>query len=275
MMNVKLCSFFLFFILFSNCYSVAADNYIFDADLIVKKDKHFVVHYYNHEDYQWVNDVLRKAEEYYDVVADRIGYSRYSNFWTWDDRVKIFVYSDKDKYLEKSGQPAWSKAAAVRDERVFESRAILTFKQEQNFLESILPHEISHLMLRDFIGFDTKIPSWFDEGVAQLQEIGDGEIINNIVRSLIRQGKYITIDELFQVNVKSFEDNNSVFVFYAECFSVVNFLIEKYGSSKFGYLCSNMKSGKSFNESFRTAYISVIKNYKDLEEQWIKHILEN
>lgn len=46
-----------------------------------------------------------RAEEYYHKIAYQIGYARYGNFWTWNDRVRIIVYPDQKVFMMETQQP--------------------------------------------------------------------------------------------------------------------------------------------------------------------------
>ena len=154
------------------------DHFLYNPDIYSifskcrckEKGIHFIVWYSSDESSSWARSILRAAEAYYRRIADNINYSRYRNFWTWDERVNIVVYQSKETFLKMTNQPAWSIGGAFREETLLKTKMIVTFKQEEGFFDGILPHEISHLILGDFIGFEKTIPLWFNEGVAQLQE---------------------------------------------------------------------------------------------------------
>ena len=84
MKNKKL---FLFILLGILC--LAASN---AGDWLEKKSEHFVV-YFN-QDENFAQAVLDGAEKDYRNIAYDLGYARYSEFWTWDKRVKIYIYPD-------------------------------------------------------------------------------------------------------------------------------------------------------------------------------------
>ncbi len=238
-----------------------------------EKGKHFIVQYLDAEDYVWVRKVLRHAEDYYDKLAHQIGYARYQNFWTWDERVKIIIYPDKERFTNETGQPAWAVAGAARDNSSGQLRAIVTFKQEAGFLDGILPHEISHLVLRDFVGFEKTIPLWFNEGVAQLQEKGKKDMAHVIMRNMVRKKEHIPLHTLNTLSIAQEEDSFKVAIFYAESVSVVNYLIKTYGSSKFGQLCSYLRDGNSISQALRKTYSSTVKSLEALEERWTKYMV--
>lgn len=231
------------------------------------KGKHFVVYSYPAHNREAANTVLRRAEDYYQKIGGQIGYTRYHSFWTWDERVKIILFPDQPSFAETTGQPTWSQGYASRDAYLFKSRTIVTYLQESNFYNEILPHEVSHLILRDFTA--NRIPVWFEEGVAQLQEASKSEIAARICRTLIERKKYIPLSVLMNWDVRTEEDKSKVAVFYAQSLSIVEFLLKRYGNAAFGELCGHLKNGKTFEEALRGAYTNNINTITDLENKWI------
>jgi len=236
------------------------------------KGKHFIIYYQNAKSERWAKRVLRKAERYYERIADNIGYARYKNFWTWDDRVKIFVFPDQGSFMKYTGAPAWSIGGAIRDRHSLNKRQIITFRQESGFLDGVLPHEISHLMIRDFIGVDKTIPMWFDEGVAQLQEEQKVRQANGYMRSLVQRDMYLPLNTLNTYDVRSEVNPHAVALFYAQSVSIVNFLIKKHGVQKFSNLCSLMREGKPFHKALSQAYTNSISDLNDLEKKWLRYM---
>lgn len=237
------------------------------------KDKHFVV-YYHSEDLAAAQTTLREAERYYKKVGDRIGYSRYRDFWTWDERVKIILFSDQNEFMRRTGQPVWSSAYVDRDRYLFQSRSIVTYKQENDFYTGILPHEISHLILKDFMGA-VPIAMWFEEGVAQLEEAPKSGPANAIMRKMVRKNTFIPLRELMRMDVRLEKEKSKVVVFYAESLTIIEFLIKNYGGNAFSRLCQNLRDGKSFDEALRLSYTNTIDSLDELQEKWVKYFLSN
>lgn len=236
------------------------------------KDEHFVVFYPPAQDSAWARKVLWKAESYYEKIATQIGYSRYSDFWTWDERVKIIIFENQESYLRKTGQPQWSTGYSNRDSRLFNSRVIVTYYQENDFLPGLLPHEISHLILRDFIGFDREIPIWFDEGVAQFYEEGKKEKVAEVIGKLVNQKQFIPMESLNQWDVRQETDPRKVSLFYIQSVSVVDFLMREYGFRSFALLCRNLKEGKDMESALLNAYSGSINSLRVLEDKWVRGI---
>ena len=237
------------------------------------KGKHFIVYYQASSDRYLAQKTLRKAEDYYRRIGEEIGLTRYGNFWTWEDRAKIAIFADQKTFMQKTGAPAWSIGFVdrkTRDSHIFKSRTIVTYKQEYNFFDGLLPHEISHLILHDFIPA-RNIPVWFDEGVAQIQEAHKSDYANQLMRVLVARGNFIDFGTLFLWDISDEKDKIKVDIFYAQSLSIVEFLINTYGSGAFARLCRNLSDGHRFDEALRKAYSGNIKSIADLQDKWVKY----
>lgn len=241
----------------------------------ILKGRHFLVHYENAGDEAVAKRILDEAENYYRRIAEKLGFTRYSDFWTWDNRAKIFLYPDPQSFFEQTRQPLWSTGFSDRDSQVFQSRIIVTYKQEREFFDGLLPHEISHLIVHDFIPETQKIPIWLDEGIAQLAEAAKSSQARRIMKQLTREKRYIRLDYLAGLDIRRETDNNRATVFYAQSLSIVEFLIGRYGSDSFGRLCRSMRDGADFIEALRQATRQDLKTYQDLEKAWVKSLAED
>ncbi|MBU0468382.1 MAG: hypothetical protein KJ736_04875 [Candidatus Omnitrophica bacterium] len=237
-----------------------------------EKGKHFIIKYPSSEKVLWARNILNKSEIYYDKVAQDIGYARYRNFWTWDNRAVITIYSDRKAFVEATGQPEWSRGGAIGHKKLSSTRGIISFIQEGAFINEILPHEISHLILWDFIGFEKVIPMWFEEGVAQLQEVEKVELARRAMKQLVDEDEYVPFNVLFNVDIRDEEDSLKVTVFYLESYSIVKFLIDEYGNQRFGSLCRNLRDGKDFENALKDAYVLKVKSVEDLEKKWLSYM---
>lgn len=237
-----------------------------------EKSIHFIIHYSSETERSWARTVLRKAEYYYDKVASAVGYTRYQHFWTWDLRVPIYIYPDQKRFMEQTGQPSWSRAGAWGHRKIRHARRIVTFKQESGFLDGVLPHEISHLILRDFIGLESDIPKWFDEGVAQLYDSQKLNEARRIIRGLVRQNRHIPLALLEKIDIRRETDPVRVAIFYAQSVTMVDYMIKKYGSRRFGQFCRVLKNGRSFQEALGSAYSTQVFSLAQLEEKWLRYM---
>lgn len=235
-------------------------------------DKHFVVLYNFASDRSLARRILREAEKQYDMIADHIGYTKYQNFWTWDERVQIVLYPDQYSFSYFTGQPQWSRGYAAEHSRLFQSKAIVTYKQENLFLDDILPHEISHLILHDYYGFGTHIPLWFDEGVAQLFQRSRQNEVDEFMRKVVENNSQMPFNKMMTLDIRQVKNEAVVAIFYAQSLSVLKFMIKKYGLAAFQRLCREMKSGRVFEEAMKRSYAGIFSDTLDLEQKWLKHI---
>ena len=237
--------------------------------------KHFLAQFTLEEERGLAQQVLDRAEGYYDKVAQDIGYSRYQDFWTWESRAKIVIFPDQVSFARFTGQPAWSKGYASRDSRLFRDRTIVTYNGQPDLLEEVLPHEIAHLILWDHLGFNNRnAPLWFEEGVAQLEEPATRAKVQEALKGVVQAGKHIPFFTLMAAKPEDLKERLNVSLFYAESLSVVVFLIEKYGQDAFYRLSKELRDGKDFNEAFVRAYSGIFDSFASVEGRWRSYILD-
>jgi uncharacterized protein (DUF2164 family) len=236
-----------------------------EKDFKEKKSTHFIVYYKKEVDPDFINDIIDSAEKYYNEIASELGYYRY-NFWLWDDRAKIYIYNDSESFQQETRQPAWSGGCAS-----YQEKTIWTYPHAAGFFDSTLPHELGHIIFREFVGLYTNIPLWFEEGVASYQEKSKRYAAKNAVKQLLSNNQLLSMQELS--SIKSAQDINnkdSAEVFYSQSVSIVYFLISKYGATSFARLCKNLKE-KGFNRALESAYYN-IKDTDDLYKEWVRYL---
>ena len=257
-------------------------------DWEVLKGTHFIIYFAeDHEDF--ADQVLRKAEKDYNRIAVDLGYSRTSGFWTWDKRVKIYIYPDHESFIKDSGQPEWSEGMAD-----FSRKRILTYSGSEDFLISVLPHEMAHLIFRDFVGFKSDIPLWLDEGVAQWEEELKRQKIEALAQTLFRQGKLLSLEEMVRLDVRTIKDEdklqirltspsnepgviiingkNLISLYYLQAASLVGFLINRFGAEKFTNFCRELRDGKKLDDALSSAYSLYMPDLNAFEQKWREYL---
>ena len=229
--------------------------------------EHFIVYYDGDEDI--AKEAARKADHYYVQIAADLGYPRYSNFWQWDTRCKVYLYSSEETFRQLTGQPGWSEGMAS-----YSKKEIHIFTGEEKFTESILPHEITHLVFRDFVGLEGEIPIWMDEGVAQWEEPAKRSLAKRITRYLISSNKDYNVQDLTATDVRKLTSEEKVHNFYMQSVSLVDFLIQTYGGQPFTEFCRGLRDGKKFDDALRAAYPNTIESVGDLDARWRKYASE-
>jgi hypothetical protein len=228
-----------------------------------KKSAHFTVYYKSTESNDYVNEVLQHAERYYESITEKLGFRRF-DFWTWEKACKIYLYPTSKEYYDATGQPEWSGATAYIKERV-----IKTFVRREQFLETILPHEMAHLIFREFVGYGTPLPLWLDEGVSSLMESDQSKQHLFLARTLAKSGIFIPLPKLTRIVREGLVMPG---VFYAEAASVIEFLLQKYGKEKFVDYCRKLRDNKNWELSLKEVY--QFKDLSDMNEKWLEFLLQ-
>lgn len=217
---------------------------------------HFIIHYAG-DDTALARTVSEKAEAYYTDIAADLGYTRYQKFWLWDNRVNILIYPTAEAFTRGCQAPAWAVGRAS-----FERHEIAGYRQSSEaFINSLLPHEMSHLILADFIGRD-HIPLWLTEGFAQWEQLrqpGIPPLPPNPFK----------LSELMVMDIRSERDTTRVALFYRQSASLVGFLIHSRGGTAFGVLCRSLRDGKTFEAALAAAYPGDLGSLEVLEKKWL------
>jgi hypothetical protein len=229
------------------------------------KGDHFIVYYKSHDDF--AKDVANHSEKYYKQIADDLGYPRYSNFWSWDNRAKIYIYENEDDFRKTTGEKPWSHGMAS-----YANKEIHTFRGDDNFVNAVLPHEITHLIFRDFVGFKGEVPLWLDEGVAQWEEPAKREMAFKVARWLVHEDKDYPIQDLMAKDIRKETDQEKVDAFYMQSVTLVDFLIKNYGNQRFTEFCRQLGEGKTFDAALQAAYPGTIESLFELDRRWREYV---
>jgi hypothetical protein len=278
----------LLLVIFLGALCLAADN---PGSWLEKKSEHFIV-YFN-QDEKFAQEVLDTAEKDYRRIAYDLGYERFSEFWTWDKRVKIYIYPDRDSFLKVTGQPSWSEGMAD-----YTSKQVVSYVWGKGFVESLLPHEIAHLVFRDFVGFKGEIPLWLDEGVAQWEEEAKRKEIRNLIQRYYQQDNLLLVSDIMRLNISNLKGkqglliratrtkdgkdgviflsaNNLIDIYYLQSVSLVGYLIEKFGSTAFSGFCRELRDGKSVEEALKISYPLRIRSIQEFDDGWREYLKTN
>ena len=228
------------------------------------KSMHFIIYYKNAPD-RFLDELTDKAENYYNKIADDLGFRRY-NFWLWDNRAKIYIYNDAKDYQAATGEPLWSSGCAYPREKV-----IRTFPYAKKFFDTILPHEMGHIIFREFVGFDNNaIPVWLDEGVASYQQDLRFSAAGIMIKDALRKNRFIPLGELSEINSLSTADTDKVNLFYAEAVSIVDYLVKEFGQDRFMLFCQILRDKNNLEQALILTYS--FKNIEELDKAWQNYL---
>jgi hypothetical protein len=245
--------------------------FVSGVDWAERKSSHFFI-YYIDGDYRWAEAVLSQAEQYYAKISNQIGYGSLQQVWTWEHRVRIYIFPDQKTFQQKTGWPAWSQGGVTRQHHPEFGKIIVSFKQDEQFKHGVLPHEISHLMLREFMGKELSIPLWLEEGMAQLQETDKKEKAEKLMKVLVDEGGFIPFVQLFQHDIRRDKDQNHVAIFYTQSVSILDFLIQEFGVSQFQRFCRSYRDKPDVEKILLSVYAASAESIEDLEKKWVRYI---
>ena len=240
--------------------------YALDKNLKEKRSTHFIVYYEQGVDRDFVEDIIDSAETYYEEIADNLGYRRY-NFWLWDERANIYIFKNKSSYQIETNQPDWSGGcASYRDKKIW------TYPHAAGFFDSILPHELGHIVFREFVGFDNNIPLWFEEGIASYQEKSKRYAAKSMVRDLITKDELLTLQDLTSIrSARDITDNEVAEKFYAQAVSIIYYLKNKFDDHRFAILCRSLREGDNLDKALDETYFN-IEDTEGLYKSWIEYM---
>jgi hypothetical protein len=224
-----------------------------------EKSDHFIV-YYKTAPAGFVRNTVDRSEEIYRKTTTTLGITRYKA-WTWDKRVKIFIYDNDRDYKANAGY-SWSGGVVNSGDKT-----ISTYPSASGFFDSLLPHELGHIVFEEYLGPKAVVPLWLSEGVAMFEEEGGRIGADEDVHSAIEHGRFIPLKELSEITLTNDSKKRFVELFYAEAASVVNFLITSGDTYRFQRLCSYLKDGMRFEWALKKAYMKY-QTISDLDRAW-------
>ncbi|MCB1194588.1 hypothetical protein KDK77_00240 [bacterium] len=234
-----------------------------NASFSIEKSEHFVVRYRCSKEVAY--DVIKYAEGYYKQIEREFELTRYSDFWTWENRCEIVLFASQQEYQSATGQPEWSGGHVD-----YRNRRIYSFPWADGFTESLLPHELTHIMFREYVKDNPAVPLWIDEGIAQYVEQGTRLKKDLFLLDALNKGVHIPFKDMQAVYALTENDNElSVKLFYAQARSCIEFMIHYYGREQFAYFLSQLRAGKTVEDALRFSYPATIDSLEKFEEKWL------
>jgi len=253
---------FLVFIFFS-LFVREARAEVFSSLWQTEKSQHFII-YYQTAQPAFVEELISKSEDYYNSIVDELGYRRL-DFWSWDNRAKIYLYQDAEDFHNDTQRAAWAGAVVSVG-----SREIKTYVGQGGFFDSLLPHEMTHIIFREFIGRNVILPLWIDEGVASSQEKSNLYARMRAAKGLVSKNEYLSLDKLSKVT--NLDEKITPRVFYAQAASLIVFLIRERGKDNFLEFSRSLRDGTDWKKALFKAYN--FSSLEEMEEKWKAFMLK-
>ena len=222
-----------------------------------EKSQHFII-YYQEAQPAFVDELINKAEDYYNSIVDELGYRRF-DFWSWDNRAKIYLYPNAGEFHKDTNREQWAGAVVTVD-----NRTIRSFVGQNDFFDSLLPHEMTHIIFREFVGRRISLPLWIDEGVACSQEKSHLKARLQIAKNMAAQNNYIkfsNFSEIYRIG-----SDIQPQLFYAQAASMIVFLIQGYGKDRFLDFSRALRDGTEYSKALFKVYR--FASFDEMEAAW-------
>ena len=229
------------------------------------KGQDFIIFYRSDVPGDFVQTTMDTAEEEFKRVSDNMGITN-NQEWALEKQVKIYIYSDREDYVKNGGQAGWSHGVTFA-----KAKTIKIYPDATGFFDTVLPHELGHIIFREYIGYTAEIPLWFEEGMAIYQEKAKRLGANKAVEQLIENGQFIPLSQLSGMRLYKDSHDKVVDQFYTESASVVYYLITELGDREFYMLCDELKNGTPFQDALHKVYLR-FKTIDDLNQTWEEYL---
>lgn len=194
------------------------------------------------------------------IMLDLVAFSP----WTREKKVYIYYTDDPATYHRLTGRPEWSGGAASLAER-----KIFVYKSDEAI--GILAHELTHIYFDSFFTPAHPDPLWLSEGMATYIQAERGLsrpawLEHNL--KLLQGGSGFKLHDLVRIEDLQGADDDNVRLWYAECYSVVRFLIRMRAGESFYIFCKELRDGKTTHAALYRAYGMPYNKLSALEYAW-------
>lgn len=203
-------------------------------------------------------------------VADAAEYNRESILNTlklqpWKGKAIIYIYRTQAEYTAKTGQPEWTGGISqytLNGGHISEPR-IHSWQTSPRLLKSVLPHEITHLILGSNLPDFTFMPIALHEGFAVMMEPKyRQDYFLDFLHIRFKSQSFIPLADL--LSFKSYPRDPEFL--YAEGYAILKYLSEKKGMPAALSLIRNCTAAGSAEGNLVSA--AAVRSLEELETDW-------
>jgi tetratricopeptide (TPR) repeat protein len=185
-------------------------------------------------------------------------------------KTRIIIHRTQAEYTARTAQPEWTGGYT---KFFFEGTNVTqleihSWQTSQRLLTSVLPHEITHVLVAANARNSAGLPRCLHEGIAVLEEPQFRHTyMLNFLKVRLKSQEFVPLSDL--LTMRDYPRDPEFF--YAEGYALVQFLVNQRGSDVVGALIGTIQSPEM-------AAVEVLKasgapNMEALDEQWKKWIL--
>ncbi len=187
---------------------------------------HFVVYHHNNK---VGKAVATMAEKTYWKLFRNLGCKTH-----WHKRCQIYIHPSKQYFLKASSLKGWTGGShqIIKSQGALSEHRIQSFQTQSGLVQSIIPHEVTHAMVAHRTRYRGELPLWINEGLAMLSEPeAVREYYSRKVSENVKLNQHFRINKF--VKMDEYPEADQVQSFYAQCYSLTNFLVKRKGMKKF------------------------------------------
>jgi hypothetical protein len=188
----------------------------------------------------------------------------------WHPKCEILLYPSQASYVAAAGRGSehtvGSSLVNVEHGQI-KSRRIDLAGGRSDFLSAALPHELTHVVLKDRF-LSTAIPRWADEGAAILADTGakQGRHRSDLDDAIRRHATFAAAN---LVTMDDYPGPDRMGAFYGESASLTKFLVERGKPARFIDFVE-LAAAKGYDAALRQCY--GISSVIELDRQWRRYV---
>ncbi|HXC61624.1 MAG TPA: tetratricopeptide repeat protein [Nitrospiria bacterium] len=220
---------------------------------------HFTVKFEGHEERDVADQVVRILEEAYGDIGKSFSYYP-------ESPITVILYSDQ-QFRDITRTPAWT--GGLFDGKIRIPTEGAGFSPE--VLNRVLHHEYTHAIV--YALTDGHVPTWLNEGLALNFEKGDPASSSSVsssawdspIQGAIRTNSLISLQALHGSFMNMDEATSRLS--YAESYSAVKYLIDRYGMFAIQSLLKDLSRQRDFDKAFEDRFFI---SYQEFQTAWQK-----
>lgn len=222
---------------------------------------HFIVRF--QADETFAREVMHRSERLYASILRNLGHDQLKEPWRGDRRCTIILFRDQASFQKKAEGVQWAEGMAN-----YKTREIFAYNGNPQFMPSVLPHELTHMLFRESTGSFKVFPLWLDEGVALSQEDAKRDELYRAAAKAFQNGSSIPFRDMAGVRDARAMDSAQAQIFYAQSLATVNFLKDSFPKDKFLKFCRLIGEGTKAEDALKRVYGGDrIQSLQDLQKR--------
>jgi len=194
--------------------------------------------------------------------------------------IEIHIWPDEKQFRDQNPDQDGSFSPYDNKNRIDLFQLDSMGKLSSISLDHVLPHEISHILLHEFIergpkGRSRPLPLAINEGLSMTSErkVDNRRIV--LVGRAFSDSKKRSIDLRRLLSITNYSQIDDLPLFYAESFSFVQFLRERLSLMQLGELLRQLRLGIDFETALRRAILMPDSDdfFQRLDSAWQKYAI--